>query len=119
LIALIYAHPYPARSRANRVLLEAARGVPSVIVRSLYDNYPDFDIDVVAEQAAAARAATGGLDASGVLVQRAGLLKHWFDKVFAYGWAYGDGSAALSGKDCLWVASTGGTREGLRRDRNP
>ena len=32
------------------------------------------------------------------------LLKHWFDKVLAFGWAYGEGGTALTGKHCLWVA---------------
>ena len=36
------------------------------------------------------------------------LLKHWFDKVLAYGWAYGEGGTALHGKHCLWVPTTGG-----------
>jgi glutathione-regulated potassium-efflux system ancillary protein KefF len=37
-----------------------------------------------------------------------GLLKHWFDKVLAHGWAYGEGGTALRGKTCLWVTTTGG-----------
>jgi glutathione-regulated potassium-efflux system ancillary protein KefF len=37
-----------------------------------------------------------------------GLLKHWFDKVLARGWAYGQGGTALHGKHCLWVAAVGG-----------
>ncbi len=40
-----------------------------------------------------------------------GLLKHWFDKVLAYGWAYGEGGNALNGKHCLWVPTTGGDEQ--------
>jgi len=36
------------------------------------------------------------------------LLKHWFDKVLAHGFAYGTGGTALTGKRCLWVVTTGG-----------
>ncbi len=50
MIALIYAHPHPARSRGNRALLDAARAVPKLTVRSLYDTYPDFEIDVATER---------------------------------------------------------------------
>ena len=36
------------------------------------------------------------------------LQKLWFDEVLAYGWAYGQGGAALQGKDLWLVATTGG-----------
>lgn len=51
-IVLVHAHPYPRRSRANKALLEAVEDLPGVSVRSLYDRYPDFAIDVDAEKAA-------------------------------------------------------------------
>ena len=56
MILIVRAHPYPQRSRAGRALLEAVHDLPDLEVRSLYDLYPDFDIDVAAEQAALARA---------------------------------------------------------------
>jgi glutathione-regulated potassium-efflux system ancillary protein KefF len=108
MICVIYAHPYPTRSRANRVLLQMLPAGPGIQIRSLYDLYPDFDIDVPAEQAA--------LSAADVIVWMhpvfwysvPGLLKHWFDQVLAHGWAYGEGGSALRGKHCLWVTTTGG-----------
>jgi glutathione-regulated potassium-efflux system ancillary protein KefF len=111
MLVLIYAHPYPDRSRANQRLLAAVRDLDGVEVRSLYDEYPDFDIDVEAEQAALQQA-------SGVVWQHPiywysvpGLLKHWFDKVLVRGFAYGDGGVALHGKRCQWVATTGAPNE--------
>jgi glutathione-regulated potassium-efflux system ancillary protein KefF len=106
-IALIYAHPHPARSRANRALLDAARCAAGVTVRSLYDAYPDFGIDVAAERRL--------LDGAGLVVWQhpimwyaaPALLKLWFDTVLARGWAYGEGGTALAGKSCLWVTTTG------------
>jgi len=110
MLVLVYAHPYPNRSRANRLLIEAVRDLPDLELRSLYDLYPDFDIDVEAEQRALAAA-------SAVVWQHPlhwysvpSLLKHWFDKVLARGWAYGDGGNALRGKRCLWVTTTGGDK---------
>ena len=108
MIALIYAHPYPQRSRANRVLLEAVRDVPGVSVRALYDLYPDFAIDVQAEQEALSAAHAVIWQHPLYWYSVPGLLKHWFDKVLAHGWAYGEGGTALQGKSCLWVATTGG-----------
>lgn len=109
MIYIVFAHPYPSQSRANRALLDAVRTLPGVQVSSLYDRYPDFDIDVAAEQRALSRAQLVVWMHPVFWYSVPGLLKHWFDKVLTYGWAYGDGGGALRGKDCLWVATTGGS----------
>lgn len=111
MIYIVFAHPYPSRSRANRTLLDAVRSLPGVEVCSLYDRYPDFDIDVTSEQAALGRARLIVWMHPIFWYSVPGLLKHWFDKVLTYGWAFGDGGSALHGKDCLWVATTGGSVE--------
>jgi len=107
-IAVIYSHPYPGRSRAGRVLLESLHDLPSVDVRPLYSLYPDFDIDVVAEQQA--------LLAADLIVWQGpfywygvpALMNLWFEKVLTHGWAYGDEGRALCGKTVLWATTTGG-----------
>ena len=107
MIDLVYAHPYPDRSRASRVLLDAVRDLPAVEVRSLYDLYPDFDIDVQAEQAALLRADALVLHCPMYWYSVPSLLKHWFDKVLVRGFAFGHGQA-LAGKRWLSVLTTGG-----------
>src|SRR5687767_4952758 len=114
MLILIFAHPYPDRSRANRALLDAVRDMPGVAVRSLYDLYPAFEIDIEAEQTALAAAHTIVWQHPTYWYSVPGLLKHWFDKVLVRGWAYGDGAAALRGKRCLWVTTTGGDEEAYR-----
>ena len=107
-ICVLAAHPYPSRSRAHHWLLEQIATLGDVDVRRLYDRYPDFDIDVAAEQRA--------VEAAGLIVWlhplywygAPALLKHWFDRVLSKGWAHGPEGTALRGKDCLWVVSTGG-----------
>ena len=108
MILIIHAHPYPQRSRAGRALLEAVRDLPELEVRSLYDLYPDFDIDVAAEQAALTRADLVVWLHPIYWYSVPAMLKHWFDVVLASGWAYGEGGDALRGKHCLWAATTGG-----------
>jgi glutathione-regulated potassium-efflux system ancillary protein KefF len=106
-INLIYAHPYPDRSRANRVLLASVRDMPGLQVRSLYDLYPDFAIDVEAERAA--------LLSSDIVVWQTpfywyglpALMHLWIEKVLAHGWAYGAGGTAVRGKTALWATTTG------------
>jgi glutathione-regulated potassium-efflux system ancillary protein KefF len=108
MLLLVFAHPYPDRSRANQALLEGVQGLEGLEVRSLYDLYPDFDIDVLAEQAALSRAKVVIWQHPTYWYAPPGLLKHWFDAVLLRGWAYGDGGDALRGKRCLWVTTTGG-----------
>ena len=107
MILLIYAHPYPRRSRASRRLLDAVRDLPALSIHSLYERYPDFDIDVPAEQAALAQAQLVVWLHPLYWYSVPGLMKHWFDKVLAYGWAYGLDAHALRDKHCLWAATTG------------
>ena len=108
MIVVIYAHPYPTRSRAGRALLEAIGDLPDLTVRSLYDLYPEFDIDVDAEQRALAGADVIVWLHPFYWYSVPGLMKHWFDKVLEQGWAYGEGGTALAAKRCLWATTVGG-----------
>ena len=111
MILVIHAHPYPSRSRAGSALLAAIRGIPNLEVRSLYDLYPDFDIDPQGERRALERARLVVLMHPIFWYTAPAILKHWFDEVLVKGWAYGEGGTALAGKDCLWVTTTGGDDE--------
>ena len=114
-ILVILAHPQLEHSRANRALADAARAA-DVEVRDLYACYPDYLVDVAAEQAALA-----GVDLLVWLhpIHWYGmppLMKLWLDEVFGFGWAYGPGGHALQGTD-LWLAtSTGGLEDSYRSD---
>ncbi len=107
-IVVIAAHPHLEHSHVTRHLLQAARGVPGVDVRDLYARYPDYWVDVPAEQAALAAARLIVWLHPVHWYGMPPLAKLWLDEVFAFGWAYGPGGHALRGKD-LWLAtSTGG-----------
>lgn len=102
------AHPALRRSRVNRRLMAAAHGLDGVTVNDLYQNYPDFDIDVVREQHL--------LLAHDVVVMQhpfywystPSILKEWQDLVLEHGWAYGQGGNALKGKWLVTAVSAGG-----------
>jgi glutathione-regulated potassium-efflux system ancillary protein KefF len=111
MVLVVHAHPYPARSVAGAELLAALRGVPDLEVRSLYELYPDFDIDAEAERRALERARVVVLLHPLYWYAAPAMLKHWFDVVLTKGWAYGDGGTALAGKDCLWAVTAGGEEE--------
>jgi glutathione-regulated potassium-efflux system ancillary protein KefF len=107
-ILVIYAHAAPHRSRVNRRLAEAARGIPGVFVRDLYETYPDFSIDVAAEQALLADAELLVFVHPIQWYSMPALLKEWVDCVLAAGWAYGAGGTALQGKS-YWLVATAGS----------
>ncbi|MDP3761556.1 MAG: NAD(P)H-dependent oxidoreductase [Ramlibacter sp.] len=109
-VLVLAAHPRWRESRVNSRMLTAARAVGGVRVRDLYALYPDYDIDVGAEQAAAAAAALIVLLHPIQWYSMPALQKLWLDEVLTYGWAYGHGGTALQGKD-LWLAATTGGPE--------
>ena len=111
MILVLYAHPYPQHSRACKALLNAVSDLPDLETRSLYDLYPDFDIDVAAEQLALSRADVVVWLHPIYWYSVPSMLKHWFDVVLLRGWAYGAEGNALRGKKCLWVVSAGGDEE--------
>ncbi|MEO8835465.1 MAG: NAD(P)H-dependent oxidoreductase [Caldimonas sp.] len=121
-ILVIVAHPEIEQSRANRRLLQAARALQATVpasrlqVRDLYALYPDYLIDVAAEQALLARARLVVWQHPIHWYGMPPLLKLWVDDVLAFGWAYGPGGTALRGKDLWLVASTGGPEDSYRPD---
>lgn len=108
MILIIYAHPYPQHSHANRKMIEQATSLPGVEVRSLYELYPDFNIDIAAEQAALGRADLVIWQHPMQWYSMPPLMKLWIDKVLSHGWAYGRGGTALHGKNVMWAVTTGG-----------
>lgn len=108
MLLLVYAHPHHARSRANRVLLDAVRDQPQIVVRRLYDLYPDFDLDAAVERAEIVRAGAIVLQHPLYWYHVPPLAKLWLDEVFVTGWAYGEDGRAVAGKRFLWAPTTGG-----------
>lgn len=110
-VVVIHAHPYPRRSRAGRALLRALDGIEGLDVRSLYDRYPDFAIDVPAEQNALREAKAIVWQSPFYWYGVPSLLSHWFEKVLAHGFAHGAGGDTLCGKPLLWATTTGTPRD--------
>jgi len=107
-IYLVAAHPHWRDSRVTRRLFDATRALDHVEVTDLYARYPDYDIDVPAEQARLAAAQLVVWLHPIQWYASPALHKLWLDEVFAHGWAYGRGGGALRGKDLWLVTSTGG-----------
>ena len=108
-IYVLAAHPRWRDSRVNLAMLKAVRELPGIDINDLYSSYPDYAIDVEAEQARVARADLLVLLHPIQWYSMPPLQKLWLDEVLSYGWAYGGGGSALNGKDCWLVATTGGS----------
>lgn len=99
-------HPNLANSVANRALKEVAEQA-GIEVRDMYALYPDFKIDVAAEQAVLAQADRIVFQFPMYWYSTPALFKQWEDDVFAYGWAYGSTGKALLGKELQIAVTTG------------
>ena len=111
---VLFAHPQAHLSRVNRPLAEAARAVPGVRVHDLYDSYPDFYIDVAAEQARLAAADVVVFLHPIQWYSMPSLLKEWVDAVLLPGFAHGEHGHALHGKTYWLVATTGSQADAYR-----
>ncbi|ULJ61941.1 NAD(P)H-dependent oxidoreductase [Wielerella bovis] len=109
-ILIVSGHPDLKNSIANRTILDTvANTLPNVQIRKLDELYPNFQIDVPAEQDA--------LLWADVIVWQfplhwysvPALMKKWFDEVFLHGFAYGS-TAKLHGKKLLLSFTTAGTQ---------
>jgi glutathione-regulated potassium-efflux system ancillary protein KefG len=109
---ILFAHPALEKSRVHRRLVRnlsalAAR-TPGLTFRDLYEAYPDFDVDVAAEQALLAAHDLIVFQHPFYWYSTPALLKQWTDLVLEHGWAYGSQGHALDGKRWLTVLSLGG-----------
>ncbi len=121
MITILYAHPYSRRSNSTKALLAAVQQLSQVHVRNLYEMYPDFHIDVEAEQSALNKARTLVLLHPLFWYHMPALLSLWCEKVLSFGWAYGldaggNQARALAGKRMMWAISVGGTADSFTEE---
>jgi putative NADPH-quinone reductase len=106
---VISGHPDYEHSIANKTIITALeQAVPGIEVRHLAALYPDFRIAAEAEQAALLRHRVVVVQYPFYWYNMPAILKHWFDVVFTYGFAYGSGGNQLQGKYLLPGFTVGG-----------
>ena len=110
-ILVIFAHPNRSQSRVNQAMRAAIEDLPQVTVVDLYEEYPDFLIDVKREQARLVEHQLLVFQHPFYWYSCPPLLKEWLDVVLEQGFAYGDGGTALKGLDFMQVISTGAPAE--------
>ncbi|MET7458128.1 NAD(P)H-dependent oxidoreductase [Streptomyces sp. NPDC005574] len=108
-VLVVVGHPDLSRSRANAALVDAVRDLPHVTVHDLYAAYPDFEIDVEAEQALLAEHDVIVFQHPVFWYNTTPLFRLWQDRVLTIGWAFTMESTPeqLAGKRAV-VAVTAG-----------
>ncbi|MDH3493317.1 MAG: NAD(P)H-dependent oxidoreductase [Acidobacteriota bacterium] len=107
-ILILFAHPRLENSRINRQLLVRIPAAENVTFHDLYENYPDFDIDVEHEKELLLRHDVIIWQHPFYWYSSPPILKQWIDMVLEYGWAYGTGGNRLKGKSIFNAITTGG-----------
>ena len=110
-VLVIFAHPRLEKSKINKALLNNFPKHENIVFNDLYEQYPNFNIDLQKEKSLLS-------DADYVIMQHPfywyscpPLLKQWIDIVLELGWAYGPGGTALKGKKIFNCITTGGNQE--------
>ena len=110
-ILVLFSHPKYEKSRVNSTLIEHIKDKKNVTFHDLYEQYPDFHIDVSKEKQL--------LEQHDIIIWHhpfywyscPPLMKQWIDMVLEFNWAYGPEGKALQNKICLNVITTGGSKE--------
>lgn len=109
---VILAHPGFENSIANKRIIENLQAnVSNVEIRNIIELYPDFKIDIEAEQKALLEADTVIFQYPFYWYNMPAILKQWFDVVFNYNFAYGSEGDKLKGKNFLLSFTIGGSKD--------
>lgn len=110
-VLVLFAHPLLEKSKVQVELLKQAKTVAGITVNDLYQNYPDFDIDIDREKKSL-------LEHDIIIWQHPfywysspPILKQWQDLVLEHGWAYGRKGHALENKKVFNALTSGGAME--------
>lgn len=99
---LILGHPNIENSLANKTIIEELENSGLEIeTRNLSKLYPDYNINAEAEQDALVRHQNIVFQYPLYWYNMPAILKHWFDVVFTYQFAYGSKGNQLKGKNFI------------------
>ena len=95
-LTIILAHSDYSKSIANKTVMEEVqKQYPDVQIRNIAALYPDFAIDVEAEQQNLVRSDVVLLQFPVNWYNMPAIMKQWLDKVLTFGFAYGPGGDKL------------------------
>ena len=92
----------------NKALITAAASLEGITIQDLYQQYPDFDINIKAEQALLEQADIVVFQHPVYWYSCPAIMKEWIDVVLQNGFAYGEKGSKLKGTKWLSAITTGG-----------
>lgn len=99
---IILGHPHFDKSLANKTIIDELQNSNlDIEIRQLQVLYPDYNIDAKAEQEALLRHQTIVFQYPIYWYNMPAILKHWFDVVFEYQFAYGSKGDKLKNKNFI------------------
>ncbi|MEQ7801326.1 NAD(P)H-dependent oxidoreductase [Pedobacter sp. ASV1-7] len=99
---IILAHPDFDKSLANKTIIEDLKlSTLDIEIRNIQDLYPNYKIDMAAEQNALLRNTTIVFQYPFYWYNMPAILKHWFDVTFTHQFAYGSKGDKLKNKNFL------------------
>ncbi|MCK7508288.1 MAG: NAD(P)H-dependent oxidoreductase [Desulfobacterales bacterium] len=110
-VLILFAHPRFEKSKTNRTLLAGVDKIDGVTLNDLYEQYPDFNIDVEREKELLVRHDVIIWHYPLYMYSAPAMLKQWMDLVLEYGWAHGSQGNALKDKIVFNALTAGGARE--------
>ena len=110
-ILIQFAHPRFEKSKTNRALLRNIEQRQNVTFNDLYEQYPDFNIDIDREKELLLSHQIIIWHHPFYMYSSPALLKQWIDLVLEYGWAHGKEGIFLKDKIIFNAITAGGTRE--------
>ncbi len=111
-VVIISGHPNLPTSHTNTLILEQlSLQLADIEVRRLDELYPDYRVDIQAEQEALIKADIVVLQFPFYWYSVPALMKKWIDDVFSYDFAYGVKGDKLKGKDLILSFTVGGPEE--------
>lgn len=112
---IILAHPNIEQSLANKTIINTIKkNRDNVMVRNIYKLYPDFKIDSKVEQEELLKYDTIVFQYPFYWYNMPAILKHWFDIVFEYQFAYESEGDKLKGKKFQVSFTVGGPEESYK-----
>ena len=106
---VILAHPNLDESIANkRIAEQLKKNIENVEIRDIMKLYPDFNIDIKAEQKALLEADTVIFQYPFWWYNMPAILKQWFDDIFCFNFAFGPEGDKLKGKNFVLSFTVGG-----------
>jgi len=110
-VLILFAHPRFEKSKTNRALLAGVDKLEGVTFNDLYEQYPDFNIDVEREKELLVRHDVIIWHYPLYMYSAPAILKQWMDLILQYGWAHGSRGNALKDKIVFNALTAGGARE--------